>query len=117
METVTGPDDHFIPPNWLMSAIQEVAGKPTATPMMPPVAFAMNETAASHNLQLLEKHNFDFEQFLSAHQRSTLSYGSKFRTVDQLRKILGSHPNFPELDRILSNGMDYRFRKEIPEAT
>jgi hypothetical protein len=33
--------------------------------------------------------------------------------LDQLEKVLGSHPKFEGLADLISNGMDYRFKKEI----
>jgi hypothetical protein len=100
-----------------MEAISEVASELEETPSAPPVSFAMTLDAAQKNSALLEKYDLDFEKFLSAHDRTTLGYGSEFRPISQLKKILGEHPNFPELEKILSNGMDYRFKTELPECT
>jgi hypothetical protein len=116
-KTVTGPGDYFCPPPWLMEAISEVAAELEETPSEPPVSFAMNLDAAHQNSALLEEHGFDFDKFLSANDQTTLGYGSEFRPISQLKKILGEHPNFPKLDKILSNGMDYRFKTELPECT
>ena len=50
-------------------------------------------------------------------KRSTLHYGSEFRTVDELKPLLGKHPNFHELATVLSNGMPYIFTRELDPAT
>jgi hypothetical protein len=45
----------------------------------------------------------------------TLDYGTKFPPLNQLEQILGNHPLFPELSKILMEGMDYRYREELTE--
>jgi hypothetical protein len=100
----------------LLEAVQAVANETTSTPSRPPVVFEMTQEAAAHNSQLLADNNFDLDKFLTANKETTLGYGSEFRSIQQLRTILGEHPNFPELELILSKGMDYRFRKELTET-
>jgi hypothetical protein len=65
-KTVTGPNDHFCPPQWLMEAIKEVAADSEETPSKPPVAFEMNQDAASHHLALLGDRSRVTEQFPKA---------------------------------------------------
>jgi hypothetical protein len=113
--TVTGPDGYFVPPSWLMRAIDNVAKETVETPKPPPTRFAMDYSAATYNSHLLEDHEFDFNAFLMSHRKTTLDYGSKFRPINQLKSILGRHPHFPELRKILSHGMDYRFTRDLPE--
>jgi hypothetical protein len=113
--TVTGPDDYFVPPSWLMRAVENVARETVKIPKAPPIRFAMDKSAATYNSQLLEAHGFDFDAFLMLHRKTTLDYGSKFRPIDQLESILGRYPHFPELCEILSHGMDYQFTRDLPE--
>jgi hypothetical protein len=91
----------------LMEAVNEGANEPVGTPNKPPIHFSMDAKAARHNSRLLEAKGYDFEQFLKRHLNTTLNYGSEFCPISQLRKILGNHPNFQELAKVLSNGMDY----------
>jgi hypothetical protein len=79
--------------------------------------FSMDEAAAAHNSKLLEEHGFDLGKFLAAHSDTTLNYGSEFRPIEQLARILGQHPNFDELQKILTSGMDYRFTRPLTEET
>ncbi len=88
-----------------MMAILEVTEEATEAPMMPPVAFKMNQEAACHNSELLRDYNFDLNSLLSANKGSMLGYRSEFRPLRQIQKILKDHPHFPELTRILLEGM------------
>jgi hypothetical protein len=59
-------------------------------------------------------------QHLGADQKiadTTLGYGSEFRTVNQLRPIIGGHPNFDKLALLLTGGMPYVFKTELDSAT
>jgi hypothetical protein len=40
---IRSPDDSFIPPPWLMSAIEEVAAATVPTPKEPPARFELTE--------------------------------------------------------------------------
>jgi hypothetical protein len=67
----------------------------------------MTDEAAENNNKLLQLYNFNLTALLDDFQEITLGYGSEFRPVEQLRTILGEHPNFEELETILANGMTY----------
>jgi hypothetical protein len=115
--SVIGPDDFFKPPAWLLQTVREIAQDKVETPQGPPIQFSMDHAAAKYNSELLETEGLDFEKFLDRNRKTTLHYGSEFRPLRQLVKLLGLHPNFPELKKILSKGMDYRFTSPLPEAT
>jgi hypothetical protein len=40
--TVSGPDDYFTPPEWLLKSVQEVAAEKAETPRSPPIQFSMD---------------------------------------------------------------------------
>jgi hypothetical protein len=79
------------------------------------VRFTFDEAGAAQNSALLEKCDFDFSRLVNENRDTTLDYGSEFRPLNQLRRILGQHPNFSELEKIISHGMDYRFATDLPE--
>jgi hypothetical protein len=112
---VTGPNDHFTPSAWLMEAVSAVANQPVGTPNKPPIHFSMDNKATQHNSRLLEDNGFNFNKFIEANRNTTLDYGSEFRPLHQLEKILGTHPHFQKLSKILSNGMFYQFTWSLPE--
>jgi hypothetical protein len=112
---IPGPDDSFTPPAWLMRAIEEVMVTDVPIPKAPPVRFDLSKEAIQHNTELLMDCNLDMHQLLSQHQDTTLGFGSEFRPVDQMAKILGQHPNFAFFSEVLVNGMDYRFKEELSE--
>ena len=53
--------------------------------------------------------------FVIGVKQTTLNFGSKFRPIGDLKKILGGHPNFRFFLDVLANGMDYRLTKELSE--
>jgi hypothetical protein len=113
--TVQGPDDGFKPPNWLLTNVMAVAGMTVPTPQKPPVVFRMDEEAAQQNTNLLQEHGVDFDRFLRGQAETTMAYGSEFCPLGQLKLVLGNHSLFPELEKILTQGMDYRFATTITE--
>jgi hypothetical protein len=112
---IPGPDDAFIPPEWLMEAIEEVAKAEAPAPKAPPVKFDLSEEAVRFNTELLKDNGLSLERLLKEQQDTTLGFGSEFRPLDQLEKILGQHPNFGFFSEVLADGMDYRFTEELPE--
>jgi hypothetical protein len=110
-----GPDDSFQAPDWLLAALTEVATTPAPTPSRPPAKFDTSPESLEHNSTMLASYDHDFEQFLGAHQATTLGFGSEFRPLPQLERVLGPHDNFPFFRRILQGGMGYSFKEEISE--
>jgi hypothetical protein len=43
---------------------------------------------------------------MAKHQDMTLNFGSDFRPIDDLKRILGNHPNFEFFSEVLEKGMD-----------
>ena len=112
---IPGPDDSFVPPAWLMKAIKEVAKSKVVTPQAPPIRFDLSKESVEFNSELLTKSDLDLEKFLAKNQETTLNFGSEFRPIGDLEKILGAHPNFTFFSGVLAYGMDYRFKEEISE--
>jgi hypothetical protein len=113
---IPGPDDSFVPPAWLMQAIEEVAASEVVTPLAPPIRFDLSEDSVKFNSDLLRESDLDLEKFLAKHQDTTLNFGSEFRPIGDLGKILGGHPNFSFFSNVLENGMDYCFTEELSEG-
>jgi hypothetical protein len=114
-EQLQGPDDYFVPPDWLLEAILEVADSPALPPKKPPVRFATDVESLAFNEQLLAQYDYDLGALLDAHQDTTLGYGSEFRPIDQLAKLFGPHPNFPFFRKVLGTGMEYFVDTELSE--
>jgi hypothetical protein len=110
-----GPDDFFQAPQWLHDTIVEVATETASTPNRPPARFDTTPEGLEHNSKLLAEYGYDFDKFLGAHQVTSLGFGSEFRTVRQLEKVLGPHQNFPFFKGVLERGMSYLFKTQISE--
>ena len=114
---IRGPDDAGSPPPWFLPALRKLAATETATPKKSPVIFKQTEEAAHENEQLLKSFDFDIEKLIAAHSDTTLGYGSEFRSVEQLKPLIGRHPNFESLSLVLTMGMPYVFTKELDSVT
>ena len=68
------------------------------------------------NSAILEAADYDLEKVFRQHPDTTLSYGSEFRSVKQLRPLLGRHPNFEPLATMINEGMSYVFTREISDV-
>jgi hypothetical protein len=79
------------------------------------VEFATDEASLEKNRAALERHAYDLESLFAANKGMTLDYGSEFCPLNQLEQILGDHPLFPELTKILTEGMDYQYPEELTE--
>jgi hypothetical protein len=112
---VEGQEDFFRPPPEFLARLTEVASMKVPTPKAPLVEFATDDASLEKKGAALEHHAFDLDAFFAANKGTTLDYGSKFRPLDQLEQILGDHPLFPELTKILTEGTDYRYREELTE--
>ena len=113
---ILGPDDSFEPPRWFLEAVADICRTKTRTPMKPPVRFEPGEQAAAHNAELLRGFGYNLGRLIRAHGSTTLGFGSEFRTVTELRPLLGKHNQFEKLAELLTNGMEYVFTRELSEA-
>jgi hypothetical protein len=57
--------------------------------------------------------NYSIPDLLESQRGTTVSFGSKFRHVNQLCGLLSKHPRFGELEQILTHGMDYRYLAKL----
>ena len=114
-EVLVGPDDFAVPPKSFIEAVEEVANSPVPTPKKSPVEFSTAKEALLKNSELLEAYDYDLERLLAAFPSTTLDPGSEFRPLEQLEKVLGSHPKFDSFRPILIEGMRYEFRRELSE--
>jgi hypothetical protein len=114
-EVVQGPDDSFVPPSWLLEAVREVALAETPTPGSPAARFNISFESLEFNSGLIESYGNDFESFLADQGGTTMHYGSEFRPINQLERVLGPHPNFGFFRSILASGMPYHFTRELSE--
>ena len=114
---IRGPSDSFVTPDWFLTALQDVASEDPSPPEPPPIHFENTTEAAELNAELLETVGFDIERLVRKFAKSTLGYGSEFRTVAQLEPLIGRHPHFRNLSRVLEFGMDHVFSRELDTVT
>ena len=113
---IVGPDDSFEPPSWFLEAVKGIFKVKTITPSKPPFMFEAGKRATLHNAELLRGFGYDLGKLIQAYESSTLGFGSEFRTVAELRPLLGKHVHFEKLAELLTSGMEYVFKRELSEA-
>ena len=114
---VNGPDDTNATPPWFIKELRRLTKHHTATPKRSPIVFATNREAMEINESILKSFDFDMKRLIDKYARTTLGYGSEFREVEALRPLIGNHPNFEPLSRIISSGMPYVFTRELDKVT
>ena len=102
-EPIMGPDDAFDPPRWFLEAGRRISRHMTETPMKSPLRFDPGKEAADHNAELLRGFGYNPGNLVRAYSSTTLGFGSEFRTVDELRPLLGNHCHFERLAALLTN--------------
>jgi hypothetical protein len=112
-EPAAGPCDEFEPPAWFLKAIQEICATTSELPTKSPICFELSEQASSHNAEVLRSVDFDLGRLILEHSSSTLGFGSEFRKVTELRPLIGRHPHFTRLEKLLTEGMPYVFDREL----
>ena len=116
-KAIEGQDDAFVPPDWFLEAVRVIAETEPPVPAGAPLTFENSDEAAERNEVVLRAVGYDLEKLISENLGITLGYGSEFRPIKQLKSLIGSHPHFAELSRVLKFGMSYVFLKELDALT
>ena len=93
----------------LVSVIKEILNSKEKPPKKSIFKFENSLEAAEHNSKILSACNFDYEKVLSKQRDTTIFYGSEFRSVTKLQKLLKLHKNWPRMKRFLTEGTDTTF--------
>jgi hypothetical protein len=113
---IDGPDDVFVPPEWLMEAIKDVYNTHTITPTDPPVRFMTDPDSLAFNEELLASHGYDMGALIDSASGSTMDPSSKFRPIAQPDGIFADHPHYGFVRNMVEGGMDYVFTTELDEG-
>ena len=106
---LVGPDDFFTPGREFLDNIRTIMNRPPPTPSAPPFRFGTSISDLEHNARIVAAAKFDLQNLLPVHQQTTLGFGTEFRPQADLELLLGKHPHFPFVSKVLSGGMDYHY--------
>jgi hypothetical protein len=112
---VRGPDDYYQPSRKWVQEVLEVARTICKVPNPPLVRLGMDVEDLNHNTNFLADCDWDLEKLFQQHAGTTVDHGSEFRPVEQLRQIVGQHPGFAYLKKMLTSGFDYHLERELTE--
>ena len=104
IETRTVSDTR--PTSSLVRIIKSIIDNTTPPPKKPIFKFENTENAAEFNSKILASCNFDYEELLSKQKNTTISYGSEFRPMNVLFKLLKFHKDGERIRSVLSKGTD-----------
>lgn len=112
---MVGPDDFRRPSESWVEKVRTVANSDCPTPTKPGFHFDISEESLSKNGWLLEKAGWDMEALIQSQRGSTVWHGSEFRPIYQLKTVIGQHPSFGYIEKIVSEGMDYECTRNLSE--
>ena len=69
--------------------------------------FQRTKTAATSNTKLLKSYGFDVKRAIQTDKNTSLSYGSEFRSANDLQPLLRHHTNWPAIKELIQNGVSY----------
>ena len=78
----------------LLIRLEEILSAPPTLIKGPTFRFGLSDTVAVINYEILQGGNFDLQKSLMDHPLEPTSIGYEFRLIDQLKRILGNHPNW-----------------------
>ena len=99
-----------------MQAVTWITNTVTPTPSKGPFLYEFSQLAAIHNSKILESFDYDLAKVITTHPNSISSPGSELRPIHHLKILIGNHPNFPHISKILTHGIDYP-AEDLPEKT
>ena len=95
------------PPNITKEIIRTILNEPCPKPSSPLFSFKLTEEAANKNFCIMRKFNWCLKSAIEAQQDSPVGYGSEFRSVTVLERLLYLHPNWTHFKRLLTHGSNW----------
>ena len=97
--------------SWLIHTVRSICENPV-TPLKPHgFKFECTRAAAKYNHKLLKQHKYSLYSIYNHHKGSIIQPGSEFRPIPLLSKLFQHHDKWPTLRAMLSEGVQYPFKK------
>ena len=108
----------LLPPKYVHSVntMASICKRIVPTPKPSPFDHATSMDSARTNSELIAKFNYDLQDLFDAYPKSTISPGSEFRAIEDIKKLLGEHPFWDRIDEILTKGARYTFKTIPPDV-
>ena len=87
-------------------AIEKLLEK-SSTLKTPELSFQVTKESAIKNFKVLSENNWNLGKVINSERFSVTSYGSEFKSVDDLESLLKLHPRWKDLKYKLANGCDF----------
>ena len=102
----------LLPPKVVHSVdtMASICSRIVPTPKPSPFIHSTSLESATANSELIAKFQYDLQVLFDAYPKSTISPGSEFRAVEDIKKLLGEHPFWDKIDEILTKGARYTFK-------
>ena len=97
-----GPDDTHRAPPGMIAGMRSVFSASAPPPKKSSICFSTDIASLERNSEILRQFDYDLQRLINKESNTTLGYGSEFRPIHQLTEVVGLHPNFPELKKVLA---------------
>jgi hypothetical protein len=77
----------------------------------PSFQFDLSVSAAKHNYNVMRDHNFSLDDAIGSQANTPLRFGSEFKPLHLLKRILQHHPLWEFTSRYLQDGASYPLRE------
>ena len=99
----------------ISTTIREIINAPNLRPLRKsPWRFERTKEAAAANTARLKKYRYNPEVATQSPNNTTLTYGSEFRPISQIKKIFQHHHHWQKIREIVADGVTYPITP-IPE--
>jgi hypothetical protein len=95
-----------MPPLVLRDILSDIVAWSSPAPAPTEFRFEWSDSAARHNLHILQRYDMDLDRAIRAQPFSSLSLGSEFRPVSVLAPLCQHHPLWPRVRQYLTNGTE-----------
>ena len=92
--------------SWLVHTIKYCISHQEVEPHQHNIIFENTKEAAQANSRILQRTDYDFEQFILTQKNTTLTPGSEFRSINTLEKLLGNHQDWQKIKKTIYEGCD-----------
>lgn len=107
--TATVPQD-------VLRALRVFPQVPEAPIRPSPFQYSRTIAAATHNSELFVRFNYDPQRLIDAYPGSILSPGCEFQSVPRLRVLLGRHPFWPILEKMMTSGVHFDLISDVDDS-
>jgi hypothetical protein len=99
-------------PDWFLKTIEQIISHPLQTPLGVSLKFDLSIEAATHNMNILCSYTNSVHLYINANKHSFMGYGSEFRPIHIIERLLMHHRSWPSFLNQLQQGSKWPLTKK-----